>query len=42
MPIKCPAFKHLTDAEAELENVDTEEEKVFGEIKRKERIGIYP
>jgi Ino eighty subunit 1 len=39
MPIKCPAFKHLTDAEIAAENVDTEEEKTFGENKRKERIG---
>ncbi|OMP84104.1 Ino eighty subunit 1 [Diplodia seriata] len=40
MPIKTPPFKHLTEEEATLENVDTEEEKVFGEEKRKERIAI--
>lgn len=39
LPIKCPPFQHLTKEEVALENVDTEEEKVFGEIKRKERIG---
>ena len=41
MPIKCPKFKHLGEEEVALENVDTEEEKVFGELKRKERIGVY-
>ncbi|EKG14865.1 hypothetical protein MPH_07905 [Macrophomina phaseolina MS6] len=40
MPIKTPPFKHLTEEEAALENVDTEEEKQFGEEKRKERIAI--
>ncbi|KAF2499417.1 hypothetical protein BU16DRAFT_523897 [Lophium mytilinum] len=40
MPIKCPAFKHLTEDEMALENVDTDEEKNFGDIKRKERIAI--
>ncbi|KAF2178524.1 hypothetical protein K469DRAFT_328557 [Zopfia rhizophila CBS 207.26] len=40
MPIKCPAFEFLPPEAEELENVDTEEEKVFGEIKRKERIAI--
>lgn len=38
MPIKTPQFDILTDSEAERENVDTEEEKQFGEIKRQERI----
>lgn len=40
LPVKCPAFKHLNEEEVALENVDTEEEKVFGELKRKERIAI--
>lgn len=39
LPIKVPAFESLTEEQAALENVDTEEEKTFGEIKRKERIG---
>lgn len=40
MPIKCPKFEFLAPEVEELENVDTEEEKTFGEIKRKERIAI--
>ncbi|EOD45230.1 hypothetical protein GTA08_BOTSDO02754 [Neofusicoccum parvum] len=40
MPIKTPPFKHLTEEEAASENVDTEEERLFGEEKRKERIAI--
>jgi hypothetical protein len=40
MPIKCPAFDFLTPEQEALENVDTREEKDFGEIKRKERIVI--
>jgi Ino eighty subunit 1 len=40
MPIKCPAFEFLTPEMEALENVDTQEEKDFGEIKRKERIII--
>jgi Ino eighty subunit 1 len=39
-PIKCPAFDFLTPEQEALENVDTTEEKNFGEIKRKERIGM--
>jgi hypothetical protein len=39
-PIKCPAFVVLTPEQVELENVDTPDEQVFGEIKRKERIAI--
>ena len=39
MPIKCPAFDFLTAEMEALENVDTVDEKNFGEIKRKERIG---
>lgn len=38
-PIKVPSFEVLTEEQAAQENVDTEDEKVFGEIKRKERIG---
>ncbi|KAK8237538.1 hypothetical protein IWZ00DRAFT_563301 [Phyllosticta capitalensis] len=40
MPIKTPPFRHLTDEEAALENVDTEEEQKYGEEKRKERANI--
>ncbi|KAF2435133.1 hypothetical protein EJ08DRAFT_693024 [Tothia fuscella] len=40
MPIKCPQFEYLNEAEAALENVDTQEEIDFGEIKRKERVAI--
>ncbi|KAF2740553.1 hypothetical protein EJ04DRAFT_482701 [Polyplosphaeria fusca] len=40
MPIKCPQFEILTPEQEALENVDTVEEKNFGEIKRKERITI--
>lgn len=40
MPIKCPQFEYLTEEQAETENVDTDEEKEFGEIKRKERVTI--
>lgn len=40
MPIKTPQFDILTDEQATLENVDTEEEKSFGEVKRQERIQI--
>jgi Ino eighty subunit 1 len=39
-PIKCPAFDFLTPELEALENVDTVDEKNFGEIKRKERIAI--
>jgi Ino eighty subunit 1 len=40
MPVKCPQFEFLTDEQAALENVDTQFEKEFGEIKRQERISI--
>jgi Ino eighty subunit 1 len=40
MPIKCPAFEFLTPEAEALENVDSVDEKNFGEIKRKERIAI--
>jgi len=39
-PFKCPPFDFLSPEQEALENVDTEEEKTFGEIKRKERITI--
>ena len=37
MPIKVPDFESLTEAQAAEENVDTEEEKRYGELKRLER-----
>jgi Ino eighty subunit 1 len=40
MPIKCPPFEFLSPEQEALENVDTVDEKNFGEIKRKERIAI--
>ncbi|KAF2098502.1 hypothetical protein NA57DRAFT_39625 [Rhizodiscina lignyota] len=40
MSIKTPQFDILTDEQAAAENVDTEEEKQFGEVKRQERINI--
>ncbi|KAF1998013.1 hypothetical protein P154DRAFT_524333 [Amniculicola lignicola CBS 123094] len=40
LPIKCPAFEFLTPEQEAEENVDSIEEKNFGEIKRKERIAI--
>lgn len=36
-PQKLPAFDYLTPEEAERENVDTQEELEYGEIKRLER-----
>jgi Ino eighty subunit 1 len=42
MPIKCPQFEYLTDEQALQENVDTQEEIDFGELKRKERVGMFP
>jgi len=39
MPIKCPQFEYLTDEQAQKENVDTQDEVDFGELKRKERVG---
>ena len=39
-PFKVPSFEHLTEEQAEAENVDTEEEKAYGETKRLERIRI--
>ncbi|RDI87255.1 hypothetical protein Vi05172_g2972 [Venturia inaequalis] len=40
MPIKTPQFDILTDEEANNENLDTQEEIEFGEMKRKERVAI--
>ncbi|PVI01362.1 hypothetical protein DM02DRAFT_727986 [Periconia macrospinosa] len=40
LPIKCPPFEFLTPEQEALENVDTVDEKNFGEIKRKERTAI--
>ncbi|KAF6235817.1 hypothetical protein HO173_006012 [Letharia columbiana] len=40
LPLKVPPFEHLTEAQAEAENVDTEDEKTYGEVKRQERIRI--
>ncbi|KAL9124052.1 MAG: hypothetical protein Q9217_006583 [Psora testacea] len=37
LPIKVPPFEHLTEAQADAENVDTESEIQYGEIKRLER-----
>ena len=37
MPVKVPQFEHLTEEQANAENVDTEEEKIYGEQKRLER-----
>lgn len=40
LPLKIPPLESLTEEQAALENVDTEDEKLFGEVKRKERIAI--
>lgn len=37
LPIKVPAFEHLTEEQANAENVDTDAEKMYGESKRQER-----
>ena len=39
MSAKLPPFEYLTEEQAALENVDTEEEREFGEQKRRERMG---
>jgi len=39
-PIKVPPLESLTEEQAALENVDSQEEKEYGEQKRKERIAI--
>ncbi|CAK3841294.1 Hypothetical predicted protein [Lecanosticta acicola] len=40
LPLRVPTLQSLTEEEAALENVDTEDEQHFGEVKRKERIAI--
>ncbi|KAK5693601.1 hypothetical protein LTR97_010170 [Elasticomyces elasticus] len=40
LPLRAPPLESLTEEQAALENIDTEEEERFGEIKRKERIAI--
>lgn len=37
LPLKVPSFEHLSEEQANAENVDTEAEKVYGERKRLER-----
>lgn len=37
LPLKVPAFEHLNEEQANLENIDTEEEEAYGEAKRLER-----
>ena len=37
LPIKVPPFEHLTEAQADAENMDTESELEYGETKRLER-----
>ena len=36
-PVKVPAFEHLTEEQADAENVDTDLEIAYGEVKRQER-----
>ena len=40
LPLKVPSLESLTEDQAAAENVDTEEEIHYGEVKRKERIAI--
>jgi Ino eighty subunit 1 len=40
VPLRVPALNHLTEEQTADENIDTEIEKNFGEVKRKERIAI--
>ncbi|KAM0721704.1 hypothetical protein Q7P37_002629 [Cladosporium fusiforme] len=40
LPLKVPDLESLTEEQAALENLDTEDEQHFGEVKRKERIAI--
>ena len=40
LPLRIPQLESLTEEQAAAENVDTEEEKHYGEVKRKERIAI--
>lgn len=37
LPLKVPPFEHLTEEQANLENIDTESEQAYGEKKRLER-----
>ncbi|KAI9775787.1 MAG: hypothetical protein M1835_005704 [Candelina submexicana] len=37
MPLKIPPFEHLTEEQSNAENVDTEEEIAYGDMKREER-----
>ncbi|MCJ1305478.1 hypothetical protein MMC08_008292 [Hypocenomyce scalaris] len=37
LPLKVPPFEHLTEEQANAENIDTEPEKAYGEMKRLER-----
>ena len=37
MPIKAPAFEHLTEEQADAENLDTDAEIAWGEMKKDER-----
>jgi Ino eighty subunit 1 len=37
LPLKVPPFEHLTEDQANAENMDTESEKAYGEQKRLER-----
>lgn len=41
-PIKVPPLDIISDEQADAENMDTEEEIVYGETKRQEREGTYP
>lgn len=40
LPLRVPQLESLTEEQASAENIDTEEEKHYGEVKRKERIAI--
>jgi Ino eighty subunit 1 len=40
LPLKVPTMESINEAQAALENVDTEDEIHYGEVKRKERIAI--
>lgn len=40
IPLRVPSLKNLTEDQTAEENIDTDEEKTFGEVKRKERISI--
>lgn len=42
LPIKVPEFDTLTEEEVEAENLDPEEERVFGEAKTLERKSMFP